>query len=91
MVSVMLRETETFIMNVISVNFIACFWIICWFLQALNYRDDEKYVLVLVQCHDGMITSSKNLVRDHRIMTLDSNQNLIIKKVYEKPCTSIGD
>ena len=44
------------------VNFIACFWIICWFLQTLNYRGSEKYVLVLVQCHDGMITNSINLV-----------------------------
>ena len=91
MVRILLRETAsllTFIMNVISVNFIACFRIICWFLQTLNYRGNEKYVLVLVQCHDGMITNSINLVcvlktkqiylvRDHRIMTLDSNQNLI--------------
>ena len=44
------------------VNFIACFWIICWFLQTLNYRGNEKYVLVLVQCHDGMITNSINFV-----------------------------
>ena len=26
------------------------------------YRGNEKYVLVLVQCHDGMITNSINLV-----------------------------
>ena len=44
------------------VNIIACFRIICWFLQTLNYRGNEKYVLVLVQCHDGMITNSINLV-----------------------------
>ena len=44
------------------VNFIACFRIISWFLQTLNYRGNEKYVLVLVQCHDGMITNSINLV-----------------------------
>ena len=64
MVRVLLRETAnplTFIMNVISVNFIACFWIICWFLQTLNYGGNEKYVLVLVPCHDGMITNSINL------------------------------
>ena len=65
MVSVLLQEKVsllTFIMNIISVNFIACFQIICWFLQTLNYRGNEKYVLVLVQCHDGMITNSINLV-----------------------------
>ena len=65
MVRVLLRETAsplTFIMNVISVDFIACFLIICWFLQTLNYRGNEKYVLVLVQCHDGMIMNSINLV-----------------------------
>ena len=65
MVRVLLRETAsllTFIMNIISVNFIACFRIICWFLQTLNYRGNEKCVLVLVQCHDGMITNSINLV-----------------------------
>ena len=99
MVRVLLREMAClliFIMNVISVNFIACFWIICWFLQTFNYRGNEKHVLVLVQCHDGMITNSINLFlrltlvfdscktkqiylgRDHRIMTLDSNQNQII-------------
>ena len=68
----------------------------CLFLQILNYRGNEKYVLVLVQVHDGMITSSVNLflrltlvfdtcktkqidlVRDHCIMTLDTNQNLIL-------------
>ena len=44
------------------VNFIACFRIICWFLQTLNYRGNEKYVLVLVQCHDWMNTNSINLV-----------------------------
>ena len=91
MVCVLLQETAsplTFIMNVISVNFIACFRIMCLFLQILNYRGNEKYVLVLVPCHDGIITNSINLfgvlheskiylVRDHRIMTLDSNQNLI--------------
>ena len=44
------------------VNFIACFQIICLFLQTWNYRGNEKYVLVLVQCHDGMITNSINLV-----------------------------
>ena len=44
------------------VNFIACFQIICWFLQTLNCRGNEKYVLVLVQCHDGVITNSINLV-----------------------------
>ena len=44
------------------VNFIACFRIICWFLQTLNYRGNEKNVLVLVQCHDGMIKNSINLV-----------------------------
>ena len=65
MVCVLLRETAsllTFIVNVISVNFIALFRIICWFLQTFNYRGNEKYVLVLVQCHDGMITNSINLV-----------------------------
>ena len=65
MVRVLLREMAsllTFIMNVISVKIIACFRIICWFLQTLNYRGNEKYVLVLVQCHDGMITNSINLV-----------------------------
>ena len=64
-----------------------CFRIICWFLQTLDYRGNEKYVLVLVQCHDRMITNLINLVcktkqiylvHDHRIMTLDSNQNLIV-------------
>ena len=96
--SCLLRETAsllTFIMKVISVNFIACFLIICWFLQTLNYRGNEQNVLVLVQCHDGMIKNLINLVRVlhssstrarpnrlilsvtmHRIMTLDSNQNL---------------
>ena len=44
------------------VHFISCFWIICWFLQTLNYGGNEKYVLVLVQCHDAMITNSINLV-----------------------------
>ena len=97
MVHVLLRETAslfTFIMNVISFHFIACFQIICWFLQTLNYRGKEKYVLVLIQCHDGNHELDKSclrltlvfdscktkqiyLVRDHRIMTLDSNQNLI--------------
>ena len=78
-------------LNVINVNFIACFWIICLFLQTLNFKGNEKYVLVFVQCHDGMITNSINLfasytrrkqiylIRDHRFMTLDSNQNLIFK------------
>ena len=64
MVRVLLRETVsllTFIMNVISINFIACFRISCWFLQTLNYRGNKKYVLVLYQCHDGMITNSINL------------------------------
>ena len=42
------------------VNFIACFQIICWFLQTLNYRGNCK-------------TKQIYLVRDHRIMTLDSN------------------
>ena len=34
---------------------------VCWFLQTLNYRGIEKYDLVLVQCHDGMITNSINI------------------------------
>ena len=42
-------------------NFIACFQIICWFLQTLNNRGNEKYVLVLIQCHDGTITNPINL------------------------------
>ena len=78
MVCVLLRETAsllTFIMNIISVNFIACFQIICWFLQTLNYRGNEKYVLVLVQCHDGMITNSINLVCVlHSFSTRDQDQ-----------------
>ena len=45
----------------ISVNYIACFRIICLFLQTLNYNGNEKYVLVLVQCHDGMIANEINL------------------------------
>ena len=36
--------------------------LICLFLQTLNHKDNEKYVLVLVQCHDGIITNSINLV-----------------------------
>ena len=85
--SVLLRETAsvlTFIMNVISVNFTACFQIICWFLQTLNYRGNKKYVLVLDKSFlcltlvfDSCKTKQIYLVRDHRIMTLDSNQNLI--------------
>ena len=65
MVCVLLRETVSLLtssLNVISVNFIACFWIIFWFLQTLNYKGNEKYVLVLVQCHDAIITNSINLV-----------------------------
>ena len=73
-----------------------CFRRICLILQKKYYRVNEKYVLVLVQCHDGIITNSINLflrltlifdscktkqiylVRDNHILTLDSNQNLII-------------
>ena len=54
----------------------------------MNYRGNAKYVLVLVQCHDGIITTSvlvldscktehRYLVRDNGIVTLDSNQKLI--------------
>ena len=74
-----------------------CKNIVIMTLQAAKmifYTGNEKYVLVLVQCHDGMITNSTNLylrltlvfgmcktkqiylIRDHRIMTLDSNQSL---------------
>ena len=61
----------------------------------MNFKGNEKYVLVFVQWHDGMIHTQWilfasyprlqlvqdqiYLVRDHCIMTLDSNQNLIIK------------
>ena len=65
MVCVLLRKTcvhSHSSLNVISVNFRTCFWIICLFLQTLNFKGNEKYVLVLVQCHDGMITNSINLV-----------------------------
>ena len=90
MVRVLLRETAsllTFIMNIISVNFIACFRIICWFLQTQNYGGNEKYVLVLIQCHDHELDKyflRLYLVSDHHIMTLDSNQNLIFSWLYRK-------
>ena len=35
---------------------------VCFYLQTWKYRGNEKYVLVLVQCHDGMITNSINLI-----------------------------
>ena len=73
-----------------SVNVMLCFRIICLILPAINYRSGKKYVLVLVHCHDRIIRNlinlflrltlvfnSCNLVRDNRIMTLDSNQNRI--------------
>ena len=83
MVCVLLRETSsllTFIMNVISVNFIACFQIICWFLQTLKYRGNEKYdksCLRLTLVFDSCKTKQIYLIRDHPIMTLDEDQNLI--------------
>ena len=53
----MLLHSVLLLLNVISVNFIACFRIICLFLQTMNIKGNEKCVLVLVQCHDGMITN----------------------------------
>ena len=38
-----------------------CFRRICLILQTMNYWDNEKYVLVLVVCHDGIITNPINL------------------------------
>ena len=81
MVRVLLRETAsllTFIMNVINANFIACFWIICWFLQTFNYRGNEKYVLVLVQCHDGIINNSINFWGIQDYFALDANNITLV-------------
>ena len=47
-------------LNEISVYVIACFRRICLIVQNIDYRGNEKYVLVLVQCHDGIITNSIN-------------------------------
>ena len=83
MASVLLLHAS---LNENSVNVISCFRRICLILQTINYRDNEKYVQVLVQCHDGIIMNSINqiyLVRDNPIITLDSNHILIIHTMDE--------
>ena len=65
-----------------SVNVIACFRRICLILQTISYRGNEKYVLVLVQWHNGIITNSTNHVcvlhssstraRPNRFISFDS-------------------
>ena len=42
-------------------NVIACFCRNSLILQTYNYRGNKKYVLFLVQCHNGIITNSINL------------------------------
>ena len=49
-------------LNENSIYVMACFRRICLILPNMDYRGNEKYDLVLVQCHDGMIMNSINLV-----------------------------
>ena len=58
---------------------IACFGTIPSIKRAMNYRGSKKYVLVLVQCHDGVITNSINhswLL--HLSLTCEKTKRLVI-------------
>ena len=44
----------------------------------MNYRGNEKYVLVLVQCHDGIITNSINLLRLTLVFNLCNTKQIYL-------------
>ena len=55
---ILLRVDSHAFLNENSVNIIACFRRICLILQTINYKGNEKYVLVLVHHDDEIITDS---------------------------------
>ena len=48
--------------------------IICLILQTINYIGNEKYVLVLVQCQDWIITNSINIFASYTRLRLVQDQ-----------------
>ena len=68
------ESTHMHLLNENSVYVIACFQRICLILQTINYWGNKKDVLVLIQCHDGIITNSINLFAFYTRLLLMQDQ-----------------
>ena len=79
MVCTLLHSHES--LNENSVNIIACFQRICLILQTINNRGNEKYILVLIQCHDEIITNSIVFFCDLHSSSTHARPNSIISFV----------
>ena len=75
MVCILLQETVStltciFEQNTVSMS-LHVYLRMYLILQTINYRGNKKFVLVLVQCHDGIIMNSLNLF-SHLTLIFDS-------------------
>ena len=59
--------------------------IICLILPTINYRVKDKYNLIRVECHDGIVTNSKiffDSFKTKKIYLVISHYILVLTMIY---------